>query len=203
MTTATETDEPDRRERISGRNELVVAGIYEAYHDAIPETVKQLNLPQRPENVLLFGPTGTGKTWAAVALMRAWSKEFDRFGRRECRYHEWDLRFIKSAEILMLLRESYGPRATSTESEVIRKFQGIGLLVIDDLGAERVSDWSLSSLYLILDHRMQRRKPTILSTNMDLKQLDQMDSRIASRLGGMHLVKLKGQDLRLKAGRMP
>jgi len=56
------------------------------------------------------------------------------------------------------------------------------LLVLDDLGAQQTSAWAEEKLYQLLNHRHLQRKPTIVTTNRELKD---MEPRIASRLADL------------------
>jgi DNA replication protein DnaC len=79
----------------------------------------------------------------------------------------------------------------------IARFRGI--LMIDDLGAEKLSDFVRQVTYYIINEREQRMLKTIITTNFTLEQIcDQIDPRISSRLVGMcEVVKLSGKDKRL------
>lgn len=54
-------------------------------------------------------------------------------------------------------------------------------LVLDDFGVNRGTDWELSELESIIDYRYQHRAITMMTTNMDLKQLNHISPRICSR----------------------
>ena len=52
-----------------------------------------------------------------------------------------------------------------TEYEVLKAYKEVDLLIIDDLGKEQCTDWSMSTLYSILNDRYEDMKPTIVTTN--------------------------------------
>ena len=83
-------------------------------------------------------------------------------------------------------------------AEEIAKFSGV--LVIDDLGAEKMTDFVKQIIYFIINEREQRCLTTIITSNFSLAQLDEhIDSRISSRIAGMcKVIQLSGRDRRLK-----
>jgi len=130
----------------------------------------------------LTGGTGTGKTHLAAAIFRAsrltgcWSTVPD---------------------LLLRVRSTFRDHADETEKEIVNYYTGAPMLVLDDLGAEKVTDWSLSTLYVIVNRRIDALKPTVVTSNLDLDKLAAFDPRLASRLGGFCRVKLAGRDRRL------
>jgi hypothetical protein len=72
------------------------------------------------------------------------------------------------------------------------------LLLLDDLAAERVTDWTSETLYRLVDARYARRLPTIVTTNASGQQIrDGLGERVASRLNGLgRIVTLDGPDRR-------
>src|SRR3990167_9483378 len=82
------------------------------------------------------------------------------------------------------------------EAQRIANFNGV--LIIDDIGAEKMSDWVRQILYYIINEREQRLLPTVITSNFSLQQIaEQIDIRISSRIAGMcKLIKLTGMDRR-------
>ena len=62
-------------------------------------------------------------------------------------------------------------RSDEDEEAFIRKMNRAKLLVIDDLGAERSTDYALEKVYNIIDSRYRSKKPMILTTNLTLSQM--------------------------------
>jgi DNA replication protein DnaC len=120
----------------------------------------------------LLGRAGAGKsvTAAHVARQAAKSKTLK---------VEW----INCAELMLRIRASFRDGARETEEEVIKSVARAQVLVVDDLASEKVSDYSTSTLYLILNRRGERMKPTIVTSNLTLKEIaDTLGDRIANRL---------------------
>lgn len=57
------------------------------------------------------------------------------------------------------------------EAQILDIYKKVNLLIIDDLGKEQCSDWSMSTLYSILNDRYEDMKPTIVTTNYNADQL--------------------------------
>ena len=73
-----------------------------------------------------------------------------------------------------------------TEQDVLDKYSKCDLLLLDDLGSEKVSDFTIQSLYLVIDRRNRDLRPTIVTTNLSLEEIEtQIDARMASRLADM------------------
>ena len=72
------------------------------------------------------------------------------------------------------------------------------LLVIDDLGTEIENQYSIATLYNIINSRILAKKPTIISTNYDFKVLEnKYDKRITSRITGEYVImQFFGTDIR-------
>jgi DNA replication protein DnaC len=102
-------------------------------------------------------------------------------------------------ELLLKLRGTFKNSSESDESEIIKTYSEAKILYLDDLGVEKVSDWALQTIYLIIDRRYSEMLRTIISSNLSLDQLaDRLDDRIASRIAGMcEVIKMTGKDRRL------
>ena len=131
-----------------------------------------------PGALVLYGPVGTGKTYAALAAC-------------------WELQvapmFWPVVELLDALRPSGGLPTLSPLEQ--------GLLVLDDLGAERATDWSGERLYALVNRRWMNEAPTVVTANVASPQelRDSVGARVYSRLAdGATLVRMTGQDRRLE-----
>lgn len=82
--------------------------------------------------------------------------------------------------------------------EDLRACEDARLLLLDDLAAERVTDWTSETLYRLIDARYSRRLPTLVTTNATGQQIrDGLGPRVASRLNGLgQIVTLEGPDRR-------
>lgn len=139
-------------------------------------------------NLLLLGPVGVGKSHAAVAAARM---QFDRGA---------EVRFLPVVELLDMLRPG-GPDGALYE------LADIELLVLDDLGSERPTDWTAERLYSLVNRRWLEERPTIATSNLsavcsDGQAISDLEAalgpRVFSRLvgNGSVAIGLSGPDRR-------
>jgi len=138
-------------------------------------------------NLVLRGNTGCGKTHLAVAILAT----------QKCGL--FDLRFITVPDLLLKIRSSFSENSKESEEEIIKEFSSIPVLVLDDLGAEKTSEFAVTTLYIILDRRIRDCRKTIITTNLSKEEIEQtFGARIASRLSCMENIKINMPDYRKK-----
>ena len=112
----------------------------------------------RGDGLYIEGTNGTGKTHLAAAIA---------------------LQLIKqgvpvicktSSDLLLDIKKSFDNEG-AREHEILAVYKKVDLLIIDDLGKEQCSDWSMSTLYSILNDRYEDMKPTIVTTNYNADTL--------------------------------
>lgn len=140
-------------------------------------------------SLLLIGGTGSGKTFEAFGAIRALAVTGAVF--------RWTA--ITAADLYAKLR----PRARVDTEEVFEGFLR-GVLILDDLGAAKGSEWNEEINYRLINHRYEHNLPTLITSNVPPKDLASvLGERVASRLVEMaDRVVIKGADRRLtpKAG---
>src|SRR5471030_3446511 len=94
--------------------------------------------------------------------------------------------FYDTRDLLRVIRSTYDPSIRTTELEVLRPVMEADLLVLDDLGAEKPSEWVEETMNLIVNTRYNERRPTIFTTNYentpDDTEVDSLKSRVGFRL---------------------
>ena len=138
--------------------------------------------------LIFFGVTGCGKTHLAIGIMRELIRA-DKTGM-------W---FETAPDLLMKIRACFQEGAEETEMEIVDRYSSIPFLVLDDLGSEKFSGFSMATFYLILDHRHSNELSTIITTNVPAEKFEDMfGSRIASRMAGMETIEILMPDYRKK-----
>ena len=155
-------------------------------------------------NGLLFvGPCGVGKTHLAVGILHALVTERGVSGR-----------FVDCKELLKDIQNSYAANSEQTERQVLRPALDAEVLVLDELGAARRTDWVSDMVEHLLNMRYNDRKTTIITTNLAYAPPgtpggvaksaarpetlgDRIGERMLSRLGEMCVVvEMDGPDYR-------
>ena len=100
------------------------------------------NLPKL-ESLYIQGPVGTGKTlWASWLYLEAWKQKYLNATAEK-------VLFVSVTEFLNLIKKSYN-NPDLDEQQLLDEYSTAGFLVLDDLGAERVTEWALPLLYLLI-----------------------------------------------------
>ena len=131
--------------------------------------------PVVEKGLLLIGRPGIGKTHLAVAALR---EVVLRTGSRALYYD--------TRTLLSTIRSTFNPVTRASEAEVLDRVMGAELLVLDDLGAERTTDWVEDTMNLIVNTRYNDSRPTIFTTNYqdlpDHEDLDALYVRVGFRM---------------------
>lgn len=142
---------------------------------------------QQLRSLLFVGATGLGKTFLSTAIAKSLLEQ----GK--------SVIYISAPELARRLESS---RFSDEEGER-RQFFEADMLIIDDLGTESRTQYTVGSLTDLMDQRIRLGKPMLFSTNLNLEGLQKAyDERIVSRLmGHFNYCYFYGEDLRLKAVR--
>ena len=152
--------------------------------------------------LLLSGDSGVGKTHLAVSVLR------ELVEKKGARGQFWDFH-----ELIREIKASYDPETKTTELQVLEPVVETDVLLLDDLGAWKMTDWMNDTLFYILNSRYLARRPTLITTNFqDVSAreaveadrlvrkeylVDRIGQRLRSRLTEMCLkVPLDGEDFR-------
>ena len=170
--------------------------------------------PVNTTGPLFIGPVGVGKTHLAVGVIRALIEQ----KRISCL-------FVDYRELLKQIQNSYNPSVQATELEILKPVFEAEVLLLDELGAVKPTEWVWDTVSLVLNTRYNDKRTTIITTNfpdeppagtqgepgdkfaarraMREETLgDRIGERMRSRLQEMcRVVKLEGQDYRPTARR--
>ena len=137
-----------------------------------------LNFAAGPDGwLLLTGDRGSGKTHLAVAI----AEENLRQGRQ--------VLFAFVPTLLDHLRSTFSPNSSVGYDELFEQLNTAPLLILDDLGSEKSTQWAEEKLYQIVVHRHDSRLPTVITTVSTLEQLKEAKPDIHSRLVDHEVVK--------------
>jgi DNA replication protein DnaC len=145
-------------------------------------------------DIYMHGPTGCGKTHLAVAMVRH-IIESGRIVRDDGKRRV--IIFKNMADLIFEIKQTFGRQKDDGEKEFIDKYSAANLLILDDIGAENVGDWSTQVLYLIIEHRYRNMLPTVATSNLQPSELEKTHgSRVVSRLCSGTLIKIEMPDFR-------
>ena len=141
------------------------------------------------ENLMFTGNAGLGKTHAALAVAGA---ALDK---------GYDVIYISSPDFFSRVETlHFGSDPAGEKDALLETVTGADLLILDDLGTEFNSSFVISTLYSLLNDRLGRRRPTILTTNItDGALLEKLyTEKVASRISAFVPYRFLGDDIRLK-----
>ena len=136
----------------------------------------------------LAGNTGTGKTHLAVAIAVEQLK-MDR-----------PVFYISVPELLDYLRAAYSPESRVPYDRRFEKIKTSSLLILDGLGREQSSPWAMDKLRQIISYRHDEQLPTIVTTQLELNELDPVISSRIQDKDVVTLVKINARDYRAPDG---
>ncbi len=136
------------------------------------------------ENIIMFGGAGLGKTFLCTCIAR----ELSRKGFSVIMQSAYNI-----FEVISKNKFSF----KTDLSENVNKFYNCDLLIMDDLGTEFVTEYTVSALFDIINTRLCLNKPTIINANLSLKNIEaKYSDRIVSRLLTYNHLLFLGTDIR-------
>jgi len=151
--------------------------------------------PEVPYGLLFVGPAGVGKTHLAAGILRELIEQRGVVGR-----------FADYRDLLRAIQDSYNPVSQTSELQILRPVLDAEVLLLDELGTRRPSNWVLDTVTHILNDRYSTQKLTIITTNFpdepeswsnNQTLTDRVGAYARSRLYEMcRIVAMNGEDFR-------
>ena len=195
--------------RASGIGSLIDGQSFEnfslSYYQDKPDVYAQMQMtfvraeqfanefPNGGKNLLLLGGTGLGKTHLSTAIAR---RVIER---------GYEVVYESAPDIFADFEHDRFRRGYASEEDKSEKYNKTELLIIDDLGAEFSSTFTVSCLYALVNGRLSRGLSTVISTNLTPHELNaRYDERLTSRFFGEYtILQFAGTDIRQKKLREP
>lgn len=120
------------------------------------ETFKEMLA--KNQGLLMYGDVGTGKTHLACCVGN---------------YLMENLTTVFATSLIKILQKAKSFKSEDDEAEFIARMNRADLLILDDLGAERSTDYALEVVYNVIDSRYRVGKPMIVTTNLTLAEMQE------------------------------
>lgn len=129
--------------------------------------------PTTPRGIYFHGNKGSGKTTLATRL-----------ALKLIRKHGIKIKYCKlERDYLGAMRDSFEKKVDTTEKEIFNAFAKVPVLILDDFGVEKQTDWSTSKIFDLIDYRYENELLTIVTSNLALSEFTEMSyGRVYSRL---------------------
>jgi DNA replication protein DnaC len=173
------SSQPDSRLGLSPRQNI------EFNFDLCSEYARHFS--KNAKNLLLFGASGLGKTYLSTCIAKTVTEQ----GFSVC--YDTVIHVLEQYE-----REKFSQGGGEEARQNIRRYEKCDLLILDDLGTELTTAYTISAFYALLNGRLMAGRPMIINTNLQPVDFEKRYSpAIASRLNGefRHL-RFLGEDIR-------
>ena len=152
---------------------------FNSYSPSDPSQVKALRLatqftmeyPAVERGLIFTGPVGVGKTHLAVSILKGLTER----GFRSL--------FYEFGSLLKEIQDSYNPNTKASELGVLAPVFNADVLVLDELGASKPTDWVRDTMAQIINTRYNDQKATIFTTNYADDRRNEREETLEDRIG--------------------
>jgi DNA replication protein DnaC len=163
-----------------------------SYENDVKDDIKKILVGQirKRNGIYIFGESGVGKTHLVCAMAKYILEQ------------GVEVLFYNTGDFVEKLREEF-ENGIKYDEEYLGLFRETmnfkGILIFDDLGAEKISDWVRERLYLIINKKYEDMVPMIFTSNCDLEILSaRLGDRVTSRIREVsEIINFTGVDMRL------
>lgn len=153
--------------------------------------------PKKNESLFIWSSQyGSGKTYLAVCV-----------GKYILHQKKMRVRFQKARDLMIEIRHTYSDEARQDEYSLLQSILSFDLLILDDVGVDNPTDWLSSTYWTLIDSRMGRQLPVVVTSNYSLYDTGKDEVLLGDRIGfgavsrlrrmcGDNAIQLKGKDLR-------
>ena len=160
-------------------------------YEDVREDIRTLfeNMKESRKGIYIWGGIGSGKTHTLYALKG-----------KTPEIHKAVSMIKNTTELLRDIRTDFDKpnEEKKREEDIVMDFKGI--LFVDDIGAEKMTDWVAETFYMIFNRRYNEMRTTIFTSNLSPSELsEKIGDRIVSRIvGSCDVIKLDGEDRRVE-----
>lgn len=144
------------------------------------------NFKRDSESIMMFGRTGLGKTHLSLAIASTVTER------------GYTVVYDSIINLLGKIEKEHFGKKKDPETDTLAVILGTDLLIMDDLGTEYDTTFNVSTVYNIINTRLNKNMPTIVSTNLNLEKIrSRYEERIVSRLFASYMtLEFAGEDIR-------
>jgi len=182
---------------------LLLNASFKGFPSSVIQTCKRAVTAKH--GLYIYGGVGRGKSWLSVAVLKELIKMQEipklissQIASDVIRKFQVQYRFVYVPWLLMEIKATYDNSSSMTEQGIIEKYTKIPVLILDDIGSERPTEWVDEKLNMIIYFRNNRGLKTIYTSNVNPDGLqERLNERITSRiLQQCEIICLTGPDRR-------
>lgn len=159
----------------------------------VPKKIKDIltNILQTRRGIYIWGQAGTGKTHIIYAINKHYL------------LNNAKPKIISNVynvpSLLKSIKDDFDRKPADKDNLLDRIIENRDLLILDDLGSEKMSEWVEEVFYLLINKKYEEMIPIIFTSNYSIDELsDRISDRIVSRIiGSCDVIELSGEDRRM------